>query len=349
MKKQLQAILFSTLFISLLNSRTEAYAQGDVSQLVQAGRADATKLSQAYLNPLFKGLGFGMNSGWYNSAKAKNLGKFDLKIQATGAIVPGSDKSFDINSLGLTNSRPRNLNNSISPTAFGNDSRGPELVVYDDDNNEVSSFNLPSGAGIGFVPSPQVQLTVGLIKNTDVSVRFTPKVGGGDFGKIGSWGFGVKKEITSLLPGKSEKIIPVDIALAFGYNQITYDYNIPLEDQLGGNGSTDLNQRVEGKFSGFSIDAILSKKLAVFTPFIGVGYNSSKTDLGVLGNYIIDSGIAGQTATITDPVKIKQTDVSGVRANVGFGLHLAFFRLYGAYSVGEYQAVTAGIGFGIGK
>jgi hypothetical protein len=347
MKKQLQAILFSTLFISLLNSKTEVYAQGDVAEIVRAGAADATKLSQAYLNPLFKGIGFGMNSGWYNSAKTKNLGKFDLKIQATGAIVPGSDKSFDINSLGLTNSRPRNSNNSISPTAFGNDSRGPELVVYDNNGSEVSSFNLPSGAGIGFVPSPQVQLTVGLIKNTDVSVRFTPKVGGGDFGKIGSWGFGVKKEITSLLPGKSEKIIPIDIALAFGYNQTTYDYNIPLEDQAGGNGS-DLNQRVEGKFSGVSIDAILSKKLAVFTPFIGVGYNSSKTDLGILGDYVVRNQI-GPPTTITDPVKIKQTDVSGVRANVGFGLHMAFFRLYGAYSVGEYQAVTAGIGFGIGK
>src|SRR5690606_28632280 len=103
-----------------------------------------------------------------------------------------------------------------------------------------------------------------------------------------------------------------------------------------------------GKFSGVSIDAILSKKLAVFTPFIGVGYNSSKTDLGILGDYVVRNQI-GPPTTITDPVKIKQTDVSGVRANVGFGLHMAFFRLYGAYSVGEYQAVTAGIGFGIGK
>lgn len=345
MKKPIQAILFSTLLITLSTSKTAVFAQGDVAELVQAGAADATKLSQAYLNPLFKGIGFGMNSAWYNSAKTKNLGKFDLKIQATGALVSTPDRSFDINSLGLTNSRPRNSNNSISPTAFGNDSGGPEIVIYDNGNNEISSFNLPSGSGINIVPSPQIQLTVGLIKNTDVSVRFTPKVGGGDFGKIGSWGFGVKKEITSLLPGKSEKVIPVDIALAFGYNQITYDYNIPVEDQIGGNGSTDLNQRVEGKFSGYSIDAIISKKLAIFTPFLGVGYNNSKTDLGILGTYNIE----GQTDPLIDPVKINQTDISGLRANVGFGLHLAFFRLYGAYSIGEYQAVTAGIGFGIGK
>src|SRR5690606_4799237 len=136
MKKQLQAILFSTLFISLLNSKTEVYAQGDVAEIVRAGAADATKLSQAYLNPLFKGIGFGMNSGWYNSAKTKNLGKFDLKIQATGAIVPGSDKSFDINSLGLTNSRVVG-SSSISPAAFGNDSKGPVIQVQDDNGNDI--------------------------------------------------------------------------------------------------------------------------------------------------------------------------------------------------------------------
>ncbi len=345
MKKQIQAILFSTLFTGLLNSGSEAYAQGDVSQLVQAGKADATKLSQAYLNPLFKGLGFGMNSGWYNSAKTKNLGKFDLKIQATGAIVPGSDKSFDINSLGLTNSRVVGTS-SISPTAFGRDESGPEIQVFTDDGILIpgANFTMPSGSGISIVPSPQVQLTVGLIKNTDVSVRFTPKVGGGDFGKIGSWGFGIKKEITSLLPGKSEIIIPIDIALAFGYNQTNYDYNIKVKDQVGNNQSTNLNQRVEGKFSGFSLDAIVSKKLAIFTPFLGIGYNSGKTDLGILGTYTFDN-----QPDVVDPVKIKQTDISGVRANVGFGLHLALFRLYGAYSMGEYQAVTAGIGFGIGK
>ncbi len=347
-----------TLLVLLvaLGSHIETFAQGDVAELVQAGKEDATKLTHAYLNPFFKGVGFGMNSAWFNSAKAKNLGKFDLRIQATGALVSSSDRTFDVAKLGLSNNvRLRDPSQNMAPTAFGKDESGPELVVYSNGtpNTEISSFKLPSGTGFNIVPSPQVQLTVGLIKDSEVSLRFTPEVGGGDFGKIGSWGVGIKKEVTSLLPWKTEKIIPIDLAIALGYNQINYNYDIAVEDQVGVNQTTDLNQKVEAKFSGFTVDAIVSKKLAIFTPFLSVGYNTAKTDLGILGSYEIESRNTTTGAptieTIQDPVKIKQTDISGVRANVGFGLHLAFFRLYGAYSIGEYQAVTAGIGFGIGK
>lgn len=353
----IKKITFSTaLFFVFILMNNALFAQGDVSQLIQSGPEDAAKLAKAYLNPGFKGIGFGMNSGWFNSAKTKNLGRFDLKFQGTAAIVPTSDQSFDISTLGLSaNTRYGNAN-SITPTLFGEDKTGAELTVYDDDNNEIGSFNLPGGTGINFVPSPQIQLTVGLIKNTDVSVRFTPEVGGGDFGKISSWGVGLKKEITSLLPGKSEKIIPVDIALAFGYNQINYKYEVPEEDEINdGNEPGDLNQRVEAKFSGFTVDAILSKKLALFTPFVSVGYNTAKSELGLLGKYSVQTGyqlnntLIPEYETFTDPVKINNKDIAGVRANVGFSLHLAIFRLYAAYSIGEYQAVTGGIGFGIGK
>lgn len=351
MKKRTTTYLkYAIVFLAFSSVGKLTYAQGDAAEFIIAGKDDATKLTQAYLNPFFKGIGYGMNSAWFNSAKTKSLGKFDLRIQATGAIIPSSDKTFDVNSIGLSKySRLRDPNNHIAQTAFGSDvDNGPELVIYDDANAEVGNLKLPSGAGIGLVPSPQIQLTVGLIKQSEISLRFTPNINVGDFGKIGSWGVGIKKEITSLLPSKSEKVIPIDLAIALGYNQINYNYNIDIADQIGENQSTNLNQRIEAKFSGFTVDAILSKKLSVFTPFVSVGYNSAKTDIGILGQYDIKSK-NNSIETITDPVDINQKSISGVRANVGFGLHLAFFRLYGAYSIGEYQAFTAGIGFGIGK
>lgn len=341
----------------------QSFAQGDVSELVKSGPADAAKLANAYLNPLFKGLGFGMNSGWYSSAKVKNLGKFDVRIQGSAAFVPKTDQTFDFNALGLSNkTRLRNANSPLSPTAFGADSPGPEVVLYDNNNQPVSSFNLPNGSGVKFVPSPQIQVTVGLIKNTDVSLRYSPKLALGDFGSLQVLGFGVKHEITKLLlPGKTEKVIPVDIAVAFGYNQTTYNYKVALTKQVNDDPNrqnVDLNQRVEGKFSGYTFDAILSKKLLLFTPFVSVGYNTAKTDLGLLGQYIVRTAAptlasplpnsADKFTTFTDPVKFNQKDISGIRSSVGFSLHLAFFRLYGAYSIGEYSAFTGGIGLGIG-
>ncbi|OAQ42224.1 hypothetical protein A5893_03680 [Pedobacter psychrophilus] len=352
LNRKKQVILITSLLISF----NYTYSQ-NTTNLVKNVPSDATKLAQAYFMPAFKGFGFGMNSAWYNSAKAKNLGKFDIRIQGTAAFVPSEDQSFDISKLGLS-STMQAKGSPISPTLLSNDTKGSILSVKDDNGNEVTTIELPQGSGIKFAPSPQVQVTVGLIKNTDVSLRYTPQFGKetGSFGAIQNLGFGIKHEITKyLLPGKTEKIIPIDIALAFGYNQLTYSYKLPIADQLDDrNSGQDLNQKVDIKFSGYTIDAVLSKKLAIFTPFVSVGYNSSQTQLKVLGSYIVRTGAtvvppAPTYSTFTDPVNIKQNDISGLRGNIGFSLHLAFLRLYGSYSVGQYQAVSGGIGFGIGK
>jgi hypothetical protein len=363
MKKIVLFFKTSALTLSFLGAFSTVSAQDDIGVIVKAGSEDATKLAQAYLNPFFKGFGFGMNSGWFNSAKTKNLGRFDLRIQGTGAFVPPADQRFDITKLGLSaNTRLKDGSSPFTPTVFGDNNAASSIEIFDNNNQEVAEFQLPQGAGINIAPSPQVQLTVGLIKNTDVSLRFVPSVKIGDGGQINSWGVGIKKEITSFLPGKSEKVIPVDIALAFGYNQVNIDYKIDVADQVnadnpddqylipGPKAGQDLNQRIEAKLSGFTVDAILSKKLALFTPFVSVGYNTAKTQVGVLGDYIIRTGTGiNDRETITDPIKINQKDISGMRAGVGFSLHLAIFRLYGAYNIGEYSAVTGGIGIGIGK
>ena len=352
--KKLIKFYFTVLLLGL---SLGSIAQNSFTEIVKTNLADATKLGQAYLNPLFKGVGVGLNSGWYNSAKAKNLGKFDVRFVATAAFVPQSDKSFDINSLGLTNTRPTNLNQFIAPTVVGKDVDGPSVTFYDNNDKEIGDFILPSGSGLSFIPSPQLQVTVGVLKNTDVSVRFTPKIGNYEFGKMQVLGIGAKHEITPLLfPGVVGKLAPIDIAVSLAYNQIKFEKDFDGADQQDDSGSgRDLNQRIDGKFSGVTADLIVSKKLSVFTPFASISYNTSKTDLGILGDYVVSNPEfplvlnSEPFKTITDPVKYNQNDISGLRGNIGFELKLAFFRLYGAYSVAEYQAVTGGIGFGIGK
>ncbi|MBD3749639.1 MAG: hypothetical protein IE931_09090 [Sphingobacteriales bacterium] len=355
---------YKAIILSILSFvfSTSLYAQDGVSELIKSGPADAQKLAQAYLNPLFKGLGFGMNSAWYNSAKAKNLGRFDIRIQGSGAFVPPSDQTFDISTLGLS-SKTRVSGSPITPTSFGENRIGSKIELYSDKNEKVGEFNMPNGTGLKVVPSPQIQLTVGIIKNTDVSIRYSPEIGkGSDYGSVQVLGFGLKHEVTKLFFGKAAKIIPIDLAVGFGYNQIKYQYQVKQADQVDdSNSGQNLNQRVEGSFSGYTFDAILSKKLSIFTPFVSIGYNTSKTDIGMLGKYIIQTDyerfpgtqIPDQSkpiyTTFTDPVKIKQNDIAGLRANVGFALHLAFFRIYAAYGVGQYSAFTGGIGFGIGK
>ncbi|RWU09826.1 DUF6588 family protein [Pedobacter chitinilyticus] len=337
MEKKFRA-LRNTIVLSAFLLPFNLMAQDEVGGVFKGTPADAGKLAGAYLLPATTGFGLGLNSMWYTSAKAKNFLRFDLRITASGAFVPSSDKTFDVTKLGLTSMAPVAGSNVNTPTIAGPEQDGTRMQVG---NNPSKQFNLPEGIGVGLVPAPQVQLTVGLPKNIDVSVRYTPTIDLSDFGKVDLFGVGAKVEVLPLVLGKTGKMLPFDLAVAFGYTQLKW--NIPLE--VGQNPNP--NQNIDVKLKGVSVDAIISKKIAMFTPFFSLGYNKSNTHIRALGTYSFDDTDPSQT--YTNPFEIKRTDVSGMKASLGFQLHLAFFRLYGSYTQAKYGYVNAGIGFGIGN
>jgi hypothetical protein len=325
------------------------------SSLIVSGPADATKLINAYAEPLFKGFGVGMNSGWNNTAKTKKTLHFDLRISATGAIPPASEKSFDVTKLGLSNVRPADPNQTITPTIVGAKVQGPQLNVYDNSNNNnpVQQFNMPKGI-FPAVPSPQVQLTVGLPRNTDVTIRGVPNIKFGNSGSISMIGFGLKHDIAQDF-ATAKKPIPFDLAVAFGYTSLKTNIGLTVNDAgaepKDGNQSADFsNQHVQAKFNSFMIQAIISKKLMFFTPFLSVGYNTASIDFATIGNYPVTTGsnAFGPTyTTFTNPVSIQSTPLTSVRADLGFQLDLSFFKLYASYGMtSSYGAANVGIGFG---
>lgn len=327
-------------------------AQNGVAELAQVG-PDATKLANAYLSPIFKGFGIGLNSGWTNSAHSKNLGRFDLRVGVTGAIVPQKDEMFDVTGLGLSNSvRLKAGQSTLSPTAAGDKTNGPIVEIYNG-SNKVKEFNLPQGANIPLIPAPQLQATVGLIKGIDVSLRAIPEIKMGDVGSINMLGGGVKVELLPLIAGKTAgKLLPFDLALALGYTQFSYNKNLDYDSPDGV--AVEDNQKIEAKISGLNTQMILSKKLLVFTPFIALGYNTSKTSGGLKGDYRVITGSVPITnmpvySTITDPVSLDKKNFNSFRSDIGFQLNLAVIRFYASYSASEYNSFNAGIGLGIGK
>lgn len=335
----LGSMLISSTFLMSSNLR----AQDDVGGLFKSSPADATKLVDAYMTPLFKGLGIGLNSSWHTTAKTKGTLRFDLRFGLAGAFVPTSDQTYNTNTLGLTTIKPAAGANGIGPTAFGDDAVGSKMEIYTTSGTPTGqTFNLPQGLGFHVVPAPHLQLTVGLPKNIDVTVRFVPDVKlGDDAGKISQYGVGLKAEILPLILGKKDKLLPFDLAVALGYTNTAY--LLPLDVNNG----KYSNQEVKIKFKGFNAEAIISKKLLFFTPFASVGYNSSNSALNAFGTY--DFQTAAGTATFNDPISIKHDDINALKAAAGFQLNLAFFRIYASYTVSDYSYASAGIGFAIGK
>ena len=344
--------------VIVLISALKVSAQSGFSDLIRSGPEDATKLLNAYADPLFKGFGAGMNSGWNNTAKTKKLFHFDIHITATGAFVPASGKTFDVTKIGLSNHiEPADPSQTLTPT-FSGDKNGvtPTLNIYDDSHHKVSEFNMPSGK-IGIIPSPQVQVTVGFVKNNDLTIRGIPKINFGDnIGSVSMIGFGIKHNLVQDFVGKrTSKIIPFDLAIAFGYSRLNMSVPLDVQPDAGaspkdGQQSTDFsNQHFQAHFNSFIGQAIISKQLLFFTPFLAVGYSTASANVVTAGNYPVTTGedLSGSTyTTFTNPINIHETSISGFRADVGFQLNLAAFRIYAAYGASKYQTLNAGIGFG---
>jgi hypothetical protein len=333
---------------------SKANAQNGFDQLIRSSPSDATKLVQNFAEPLFRGFGIGLNSGWNNTAKTKKFLHIDLRISANVAQVPVSAQSFDVTKIGLSNHLQVDPSSStnIAPT-FAGSGNGPTpmLDIKDNGGNKIGSFNMPNGV-IQYVPAPNIQLTIGLFKNTDLTVRTTPTIHiGSNSGSVGMIGFGIKHDILQDFVGKTaSKIIPFDVAVALNYNRINYSASLNIKPDQGtqadpGQSSDFSNQKLKGDFSGFFAQAIISKKLLFFTPFLSVGYQTANTTFSVLGNYPVPSQ-PNYYDTITDPVHINESSVTGFRTDVGFQLELSVFRIFASYSPGQYQSANAGIGFG---
>lgn len=328
--------LRNTVLLSAFFMPLSLMAQDEVGDLITGSPADATKLINAYANPAFKGFGLGLNSGWANSAKSIGVFRFDLRITATAAMAPKKDQSFDVSKLGLVSMSPVAGSNVISPSVVGAETQGTRMQM---NNDPTDQFNLPKGIGFNYIPSPQVQLTVGLPKNIDVSLRYSPTIDLNENGKFSLFGIGAKVEILPLILGKTEKLLPFDLAVAGGYTKLKYE--LPLDV----NGGQYNDQILKTEFGGFSAEAIISKKLSIFTPFASLGYNTAQHKINALGTYDFNDGGPAKK----DPIKIDENSLNAAKATAGFQLRLAVVKLFASYTFSEYNYVNAGISFGSGK
>ncbi len=345
----------SVLAITSALLSSQAKAQSGIAQLIKSGPADATQLSQAYAEPLFKGFGAGLNSGWYHTARGKDPLEFELKVTGTLVFTPNDYKTFDVTQIGLSNNiRPADPTKTLAPTIAGSNTAGPVMNIYDNNGNKIDQFTMP-GRKLAFTPVPLIQASLGILGHTEITLRaIQPSVNAGDdVGRISMIGGGIKHDIMQdIMPKAFERQIPVHVAIAAGFTRMNYKLPLIVLPSNGamakdGQQSTDFsNQYVEGHFNGYNAELIVSKKLAFFVPFVSAGYNSGTTKAGVVGNYPITTGINNVVqqkptfTTFTNPISISETSVNGVRADAGFQLEAGIFRLYASYSTFKYNTST---------
>lgn len=326
-----------------------AWAQGDLNELMTGSLQDATKLLDGYTKPALKAFGYGLNQGWYNTAKPHKTFGVDLTISVSAVTIPNSDLFYTVNNSELTNvdlisvdgqTVAPGTGSAQVPTIFG-----PDTPPTFENRNTGAQFETAGGLdlkeeiGIQAMPVPIAHLGIGLPKGFDLKIRFVPTLNIGDDAKFDLFGVGVMHDVKQYIPGI--KNLPFDLSGFVGYTSMKLVSNL---DVTAGN-----NQSAEFKSSATTIQALVSKKISVLTVYGGIGYNIAKTKIAMLGTYEfedVDQFGYPTTISVTDPITLS-SDASGMRATAGLRLKLAVITLHGDYTVQKDNFNTLTVGFGI--
>lgn len=364
-----RALMAPVVLFCLLISAIPAKAQiEDTGKLIQSGIDDSNILIREYLKPAARGFGAGLNAGWFNSASTHSVLGFDVTFRLNAAIVPGSDKSFNIAELGLQKLTLANSGSGISPTVNGNNQTGPEVVALEtvelmggmQHTLELARFSMPAGSGFGYVPTPMLQASVGLPMGTDIIIRMLPTYTIDEYGSFSLWGFGVKHDLKTWLPGGD--LIPFDLSVMAGYTSFKTSTGYMVEPGSGsyeadpGNydhPETWENQRLDIGSNAFTVNALIGKSFPVITLYGGVGYETSTMNIKSIGNYpVIIPEKSGEFYTgnreldiITDPLDIQIRGTNHFRALAGLRLKLLILTISADYTVAEYSMASVGVGF----
>ncbi len=327
----------------------KAQNEDDIIRFLQAGQEDGEKLITAYINPFVEGFSYALNGGWFHTAKPHKLGGFDINICLTPVFVPSSQDYFDPNKLnletvvGFTNTTNPGKN---APSFIGPRDRTTYDVDIDGDGTADQSFSGPEGLAlreeisIAPVGSPMVQVGIGLVKGTDVMIRFVPKTTlGSTSAKL--FGLGVRHDIKQHIP--AIKMLPFDLSLMAGYTAFEGITDLSGLASEFPPVSTGTRQEAIYKFNAFLVQALISKKISFVTFFGGIGYNGVKTTADVNGSYTFFDG-SPEEFSLTNPYSGEFKNNS-MRFDVGVRLNLLAFYIYADYTIQEYSSVTAGLGF----
>lgn len=341
--KYLNKIAIALFLVLSFNAK----AQLDLGLLLESGSEDANTYLENYMAPMFRGLGFGLNGGWYNTAKTHKKFGFDLSITMMASKVPEADEFFTFNNSDFKNLYYADGSSVRVPTMFGPNLGAddlPQLSVRDFDDtdgdgditDELIRISAPTGLGLdesdigeflpfNSVPVPMIQLGVGLIKNTDLKVRYIPKQDFDGDATLELFGVGIMHDITQWLP--AEKLLPLDLSLALGYTSMKSEIFL----------DKDANQSMALEANSFLAQVIASKEILTFTPYVGLGYATANSNVALKGRYETES------STLVDPIQFDYQN-NGFRANVGLRIRFAVITFTGEYAFQEYETLSVGMG-----
>jgi hypothetical protein len=354
-------IFLSVLFIfSATILRSQVYSNG----LISAGAInDAGILLEAWGRPLGNSIGSSLCNGWYSTARVHKFPGGSISIFLSVPTVPQDEKSFDVSNLNFSTYRLRpDQTSSISQTILGENTSGPELIVYGDDPSiagfdsslVLNRFATPGGLGRSpFIPG--LQLAFGLPRKTEFILRYFPYPNNPGALTNSVWGLGFKHDVLQWIPRFKTSKFDVSVLAAFS----SFSVKSPIEISVNPDynivaGSYDISKQLF--FYGvkaFTTQVIASREFLFFTPHIGLGYNHIDSRFRLSGDYpvfqeMIQSGPnegKGLYQVVNNPIDIDFKAVNALRGSLGFRVRfIQICTFFMEYTIARYRVLTFGLG-----
>ncbi len=343
----------SLLLLTLLSF--EAKSQKEITQFLVSGKSDANKLSGYYLQPFLKSFGNNLNNGWYSTAEPLKLGRFNISIGGTVSFIPSDEQSFLLDPSEYNVLKTTSNSTMILPTMFGeNTSPTGVNVTYSNSFGSITyPLKVPSGMGYPYSPLPIAQLNVGLIKGTEVMIKYFPAVDYKGY-KSNYIGFGLKHNIKQWISAINK--LPFDMSIAGAFTNAELDVVggpfLSAEQGVNNPNPKDISgQLLSYKSNAWNVALLVSKKLPILTVFGGFIYSSSKTNFDLKGNYpitVINDLAQKEIAYINDPISLEGNN-NQFGINAGLRIKLLFMAIVaeGVYSPNGYSSANARLQFGL--
>ena len=307
-------LVCSSLFVSAQN-------------ITVSNTSDATNFLGAYFSPFAESIGAGLNKGWYNTAKPHKLAGFDVSLSLNLITISDEIASFDVNSIENFSSA-----SSSTPSILGS---GEGAIINYQNGNVNGQFVMPDqNIEIKAVPIPTLNVGLGLIKGTEINVRYIPTyeydIGFVGKGSVELYGAGIKHDILQWLP--LNKFLPFDLSIQGAFSQFNTYFEVE---------SQSVRQGVDLDIQASTVNLIFSKKFAMITAYGSVGQNFVSSTLNANTNFSL-----GSTSTLNFdfPLEINMPKTSEMQASAGVRLQFAIFTLYANQTFSSYPSTSAGIG-----
>lgn len=181
-----------------------------------AAVTDMVFLSQNFVTPAADASVYQATSSWYSTAKSLDKFQVDVSIHANALFIPNRRKSYTVSNSDFTSLEIRGGAETANiPTALG----GKTSTFFDftlaGDQYELQAFE---GVNEDVLVHPYIQASVGLWKETDLTVRYSPKVKI-DVSDYQIFGVALKHNLTQY----NRKENSVEVAVLLSYSKFDLD------------------------------------------------------------------------------------------------------------------------------